>query len=520
MNRIVLVAVGGSGMSAVARLFWKLWFRNVIGIDKHESELTKSLQDMWMTIHIWHAKVEILPTDYVIYSAAAAESVEVQTSLWYIGTNPKKVFPPVTYFQFLGEISKYFFTIAISGTHGKSTTTALAAQALKHVDPDFGLAILWAWVADRDGDNMTFDTAKKDDIYTILQRITNPKQSWVEELMKKYSFVVEACEYKKHFLTLDVDMAVVTNIELDHADVYKDIHEYVETFEAFARKVRRALLVLNDNIYTTRLEVHASCPVIQVSPREYEFKSMLGAHNHLNASLAQAVIEQYLDFRLLNLGVSKNQYEAPDLVVPVVDDVVSRNISAYIQNFAWLRRRGEVLWTNQYGVPIITDYAHHPSELKTTISAVREKYIYESWGQEEKEKDVSDLDPQPPLRGLPSSDVAVIFQPHQARRVVEFRWDFVKTLRTVPRPVIYDIYTAREQVWDIANYDSHADLESSILNDIQTFDQLGEIFAKQCSGVYMTDFDELYTYIQSIESGVILVWSAGDVDRALRKRFT
>lgn len=473
MNRIVLVAVGGSGMSAVARLFWHLWFRDIIGIDQNKSELTDHLVDMGMQIVIWHGQVQILPTDYVIYSAAAAESVEVQTSLSYIGTNPKKVFPPVTYFQFLGELSKYFFTIAISGTHGKSTTTAFAAQAMKHVDPDFGIAILGAWVADRDGANMTFDSAKKDDIYSILKRITDPKQWWVEYLMKKYSFIVEACEYKKHFLTLDVDMAVITNIELDHADVYKDIDEYVETFEAFARKVKRAIVVLEDNIYTPRLVDIAACQVMKITPYTYDFKHMLGVHNHLNASLAQHVIQQYAAYRGL--------------------DISSTDVQEYIQSFTWLRRRGELLGQNKHGVPIISDYAHHPSELKTIISAVKEKY---------------------------GNDITVVFQPHQASRVVEFWGEFVASLTDVISPVIYDIYTAREQVSDIANYNSHTDIESGLLDDLESFDQLGDIFAQACGGVYMTDFDKFYTHIQSIEFGVILVWSAGDIDRELRKRIT
>ena len=137
--------------------------------------------------------------------------------------------------------------------------------------------------------------------------------------MKKYTFVVEACEYKKHFLTLDVDMAVMTNIELDHADVYKDIDEYVETFESFAKKVRRAIVLLEDNIYISKIKTVTACPAITVSPKDYAFKTMLGTHNHLNASLAQSVIEQYAGYKNIEID--------------------STLITTYIQNFTSLRRR-------------------------------------------------------------------------------------------------------------------------------------------------------------------------------------
>jgi len=84
----------------------------------------------------------VQPDDFVIYSGAASESPEVKTSISYIGQNHKKVFPPLSYFQFLGEISKYFETIAIAGTHGKSTTTALTAHALSEHYPAYGLGIV------------------------------------------------------------------------------------------------------------------------------------------------------------------------------------------------------------------------------------------------------------------------------------------------------------------------------------------------------------------------------------------
>ncbi len=465
MSNIVFVGVGWAWMSAIARLFLSLWFSNLVGIDSSESELTKKLWDEWLKVIIGHGQYEVQQRDFVIYSAAAMWSPEVIRSEELSKLNKKIVFPPLSYFEFLWEISKYFSTIAIAWTHGKSTTTALTAKAAKNLDPDFWLWIVWAWLADWEWANLALSNTHRWDIKNIISHIVHPKWPKVEHLMKKYRFYIEACEYNYQFLSLDVDYACITNIELDHADVYGTFENYIKTFETFCGNLRKWVFFFDDvqgrKVLGTALQV----PTTLVEKSTFNFTTLLWNHNHLNASMASAVLNFLLPER-------------------------EQEIQSEIESFTWLWRRGEVLTQNTHWVDIISDYAHHPTELAHILTAVEEKY---EW------------------------PVTLIFQAHQARRVVEFWDEFVWVMQGREHVHLYRLYTAREKIHDLATYDIVSEVVTSAVPDLKDFRELWDFFADYCNATYTEQFTDIVDIIDSVDSWVVLVCSAWDIDRELRQ---
>ncbi|MDR0608145.1 MAG: Mur ligase domain-containing protein, partial [Candidatus Peribacteria bacterium] len=233
---MVLVGAGGAGMSNLVGILRNLGFKNVIGIDGAPSQLTEQLQAQGIQIFS-HNEYQIKAEDTIIYSSATAESVEVQEAKRL----KKEAHLPLLmwdYFEFLGEMSKYFITVGFTGTNGKSSSSAMAIAVAKEVLPDFGIGILGALVPDFAGKGYALNEEKTSDLKHIFESLFSGKHLDYS-LVKKYFFFVEACEYQRHFLTLDLDYAIITNITLDHTDYFKDFADYTSAFETLVKKVKR-----------------------------------------------------------------------------------------------------------------------------------------------------------------------------------------------------------------------------------------------------------------------------------------
>lgn len=333
----------------------------------------------------------------MIYSAAATTSPEVEAAR-SLALNSKHHRLPFLYHQFLGELSKYLYTICVTGTHGKSTTTALLGTTLSETHPRFALGMVGASVTQRQHEHYFLNPHHTQTLQRIVDHIVSPKAPSVTDIMKTLVFVVEADEYNKHFLRYDPDEAIITNVDYDHMDIYPTRDTYQETFSSFAAKVKHHLYVLptaeNESLFS---HLSTYTPVSQTS---FAFTHLLGGHNHANASLAFAAVQQ--------------QWSANDH--PVSNDLLKKTLS----HFKGLRRRAETLGFNHHGVRIISDYGHHPAELKSTLNALRHTY--------------------------PDSRITVVFQPHQARRIIEFRTDFAEALTDIDHLLLYRLYAARENI--------------------------------------------------------------------------
>ncbi|MCX6823101.1 MAG: Mur ligase family protein [candidate division SR1 bacterium] len=465
MRNIVLVGAGGTGMSGVAGILHDLGYTNIIAIDSVESQLTQRLRDKGIKTIIGHGKYKVLRGDIIIYSEATRESVEVLEAR---AVMKAKKMPMIilNYFEFLGEVSKNFISVGITGTNGKSSTTALAIATAKKVLPDFGLGILGALVPDLDNNSYYINPKVKTKIKTIFDFMLNQKRSHelqhdAYKLIKKYYFLVESCEYKRHFLHLDLDYAIITNMELDHTDYYKDFADYTSAFQQFADKVKNTIFIPKGfhNLSNGKWKMENG-KFKEVNIQKISFKKVRGKHNDINGSLVLALLKKIGNFQ-------------------------SFIINPPLLNFKGLRRRMELLGKNKNGANIYSDYGHMASSITVGYKGLKEKF--------------------------PKQKLICIFQPHQIHRIVTGRNDFIASMKGYDEVVIYDIYAARENLLELVK-------EVPELKGIKTLKELGNKFASACGGTYIDTFETITKKINEAKKGeIVVIYSAGDIDFLVRK---
>jgi UDP-N-acetylmuramate--alanine ligase len=337
------VGIGGIGVSAMARMLF-LQGKKVTGSDSNKSEMTDDLEKLGIKIFIGQKAKNIeKDTEVVIYSVAIKEDnseiLEAKKRNLICLSNP----------QALGELSKEMFTVAVSGTHGKTTTTAMIGHILKKagLDPTVivGSKIL--------GENTNFLAGKS-----------------------KY-LVVEACEYKRSFLNLSPSILVITNIEADHLDYYEDLDDIKSAFGELEQKVPKDGFIVRDLDYKKiKTDFNLLTP---------------GKHNILNAQAAIKTAE--------------------------ILDIPQEKAKEYLKDFRGTWRRLEYKGKKDNNI-FYDDYAHHPTEIKASLSALREKY--------------------------PDRELVCVFEPHQQCRLKLFFDDFVEALKLADKVFITPIFITRE----------------------------------------------------------------------------
>ena len=223
--------------------------------------------------------------DVVIYSSATEESEEVQQARRLKAEHHTPLLIR-DYFEFLGEMSKYFRTIAFTGTNGKSSSSAMAIFAAKEVLPEFGIGIVGALVPDFGGESYVIGggenstrvknsqhTDHPGGIFSDLQNMftyifTGKKLNY--DLVKKYYFFLEACEYQRHFLTLDIDNAIITSLELEHTDYFKDWEDYQSAFLELIEKTKGKMYVLS-NLNSEKILNHPKVEVVQQEHFDFQY---------------------------------------------------------------------------------------------------------------------------------------------------------------------------------------------------------------------------------------------------------
>ncbi|MFA7309365.1 MAG: Mur ligase domain-containing protein [Candidatus Paceibacterota bacterium] len=322
-NNIYMVGIGGIGMSALAQLL-RSQGKNVSGSDREESPTTELLTGLGVNIVIGHDGCVIPPdTEVLIYSDAV------------YADNPERMrakdmhIPEMSYFEALGVASKEMRTLAVTGTHGKTTTTAMLAKILSACDKK-PTAIVGSIVRDFPGRTGGSNfLAGRDDL-----------------------LVVEACEYRDHVLKLSPHILVITNIELDHTDYFPDIDALVETFRKAAHAVPADGFIVADpaGTHIARALSGASARIVDYAQESVPALPLIGEFNHMNARAAKAAAraafphlqEEYIDKALLDFKGSWRRFEY----------------------------KGET----PLGALVYDDYAHHPTAISLTIAAAREKF--------------------------------------------------------------------------------------------------------------------------------------------------
>lgn len=395
------LGVGGIGMSALARYFHH-YGKTVAGYDKTSTELTGRLMNEGIQCHFkedvdqlkhllsGYGKNEVL----IVYTPAVP--VDHQEYI-YLKENGYEILKRS---QVLGEITRQFKTIAIGGTHGKTTTTTLVTHLLKSA----GLNCF----SFMGGISRNYDT-------NLLLGETNDQDAYV---------VVEADEYDRSFLTLEPYIAVITSSDADHLDIYGDESHVKESYRLFAEKVKpEGVLIVKKNvdndlrltnkrlIYSLNLNTEYCASNIEVKDAQFHYDiqspveaingvtlGVPGLHNVENAIAAVAVAQQ--------LGVKA--------------DIIREAL----RSFKGVKRRFDYRVRNTDRV-YVDDYAHHPEELKATIGSLRKLY--------------------------PGKKITGIFQPHLFSRTRDFADGFAESLDMLDDCVLLEIYPAREKPIDGVN---------------------------------------------------------------------
>ncbi len=381
-SAVHIIAIGGVMMSAIARLLAARGYR-VSGSDQQPSEYTDALRDEGLTVHIGHAPEQV-PADCALVAISAAipdENPELRGQAARI--------PVMTRADVLGEVVNSRQGVAVAGTHGKTTTSGLTA--------------------------VLFESAGLRPTFLVGSTVTNYRTNcrpgdgpWV---------VIEADEYARAFLALEPQIAVVTNLEPDHPDIYEDFEDLAATFRQFVSQVRPDGLLLLGADCPAALALAPSCParvqrygfaddsdwrILDLQPDgpvRFRLRAPDGSEHRVTTRL---------------FGRHNAQNATAGIAAAVRAGVPVAEACRLVEAFLGTGRRFEQLTSGP--IRVIDDYAHHPTEVRATIAAARQ------------------------LGGR----LRVVYEPHQYARTRELIDDYAGVFDDADETLVCDIHAARE----------------------------------------------------------------------------
>ena len=438
---IYFVGIGGISMSGLAEILLSEGFR-ISGSDRAPSPLTHRLETLGAAIYYGQREENLSNgADLIVYtSAIKPDNPELLAA-------DKLGIPLLTRAQLLGQMMKNYKTpVAVSGTHGKTTTTSMISQILLESGDDPTLSI--GGIYKPIGGNIRVGSSD--------------------------NFVTEACEYTNSFLSFYPRISIILNIEEDHLDFFKDIHDIRNSFHEFARLLPQdgALIIRGDidnieeitsdldcqvitygsssscDYYPTHITYDASgCPSFHLMRRngkEEVFSLRVpGEHNVYNAIAAIALAD----------------------LLHITDDVIARALLHYGGTDRRFEYKGEV-----NGFTIIDDYAHHPTEIRATLSAAQ---------------------------NYPHRTIWCVFQPHTYTRTKAFLHDFADALSLADEIILADIYAAREK--------------NTLGISSRTLQQEIQNIGHRCH--YFASFEEIENFIlkNCTKDDLLITMGAGDI---------
>ncbi len=438
---IHFIGIGGISMSGLAEILLTEGF-SISGSDMKRSALTQLLEEKGATIFFQQAAENLSEDiDLIVYTAAIHEdNPEFAAAI-------RRGIPTLTRAQLLGQIMRNYSTpVAISGTHGKTTTTSMISEILIKGEADPTLSI--GGILRSVGGNI--------------------------RIGKSGCFVTEACEYTNSFLSLFPKIGVILNVEEDHLDFFKDIHEIRRSFHQFASLIPdEGLLIINGEIkgldtitdglhcriitfgsqpdfdysYSGLTYNEMACPSFTLhtpgGDTEKVTLSVPGEHNVLNALAAFALADALLVERKTTISA----------------------LFAFHGTDRRFEYKGQI-----GGVTVIDDYAHHPTEITATLQAAK---------------------------NYPHKTLWCVFQPHTYTRTKAFLEEFAAALSLADKIVLADIYAARES--------DTLGISSQVLQD--KLQKAG----KEC--FYFPSFDEIENFLleNCINGDLLITMGAGDV---------
>lgn len=439
-SHIHFIGIGGISMSGLAEILLSEGYR-VSGSDANNSKIIKRLKSLGADIYINHKGENITGADLIVYTDAISEDNEELVEAI------KKGIPVIDRATFLGAImNNYKNSIAVSGTHGKTTTTSMIATIFNHstLDPTI---LLGGQLADIGGNI---------------------------KIGNREHILTEACEYKGNILKYFPTIAIILNIEEDHLDYFKDINHILDNFIDYSNNIQDGgYLVVNIDDSNSRkvIEKTESNAITFGINNKADYRAEnVSFTSEGYPSFMLNIKGEYLYPVTLNVMGTHNVYNslasiatAHILGIPI--ETIISSIGKYKGTGRRLEFKGSV-----NGIRIIDDYAHHPTEIKASLNA---------------------------LKNLDKGHIWCVFQPHTYSRTKLLLKDFGKAFSGADKVIIPDIYAAREK-------------DSGIIHSTNLVDVLIE------NGVdtqYMSSFESIGKYLlkHAQEDDIVITMGAGNV---------
>jgi len=452
MTRVHFIGIGGSGLSAIARLLKESGYE-VTGSDKAPSQFALDLQNDGVAIYIGHHPRNVTGADWVVRSSAVTDdNPEVEAA-------KRAGIPVYKRHDFLGKLMEDKTGIAVAGTHGKTTTTAMIA-----------------WVLFMLGREPSFIVGGVMNNFKVNARAG-----------KGEPFVIEADEYDRMFLGLKPRIAVVTSLEHDHPDIYPKFEDMVAAFQSFVDLLPPdgTLIVCAEDKNAVSLLSHARRTGRNVLSYSVQGETTINSPHWMQGRSLKPNDRGGFNFTAMtNMGTAAAVSVHVSLQVPgehnvrnalaTLGVVASMGLSVQLaatalDQFTGVGRRFEVRG-ERHGVIVIDDYAHHPTEIKATLAAARARY--------------------------PNRRIWAVWQPHTYSRVQTLFYEFTRAFSDANHVLVTEIYASREPKQNF----SSAEVVSAMPHP---------------SAKFTGSLEETTKYLlKHLRSGdALLVLSAGDADQ-------
>lgn len=388
-RKVYFLGIGGIGMSALARWFKALGYQ-VAGYDKTPSLLTESLAQEGIEI-IFEEKTEGLPANLSSEDSLIVFTPAVPSENILLQYFRKNDFVVLKRAETLGLITQDNFTIAIAGTHGKTTTSSIITHLLIFAQKP---------------------------VTAFIGGITqNYATNFLLSAEPDALVVVEADEYDRSFLTLHPDIAIITATDADHLDIYQNPKAVQASFEMFVQKIKPngKLFLKNALQLSIRNQISVKCFGLQETDYFADNIRIQQGNFLFDTHTPSGIIK---DIRLFVPGYHNILNALAAIAVAETLQIPLNTIKAGIESFKGVKRRFEYILKTEKIIQI-DDYAHHPEEIRAFLTALRMLY--------------------------PEKHITAIFQPHLYSRTRDFADGFAETLALADRVLLLDIYPAREK---------------------------------------------------------------------------
>ena len=434
-KNVYFIGIGGIGMSALARYF-KFKGYAVSGYDKTPSDLTAALQSEGIDVH-YEDRPDLIPTDVeetlVIWTPAIHELGELDLVR-------EKGYRLIKRSRALGEVARGQRCLAVAGTHGKTTTSTLTAHIF--TESGEGCSAFLGGISRNYGTNL---------------------------LMSETPVVVaEADEFDRSFHQLFPEIAVITAIDADHLDIYGDYAHVLESFRVFASQVS-GTLILKEGLPVTAADTKAHILTYHYTSRTADFHPENARPDPLGHFIYDLRYPGGIlrDIRVGAPGWVNAENSIAAAAIALTYGLSPEAVRHAIGTFEGVKRRLEV-HVNTPKVSYVDDYAHHPAELASAISSLRDIF--------------------------PGRKITAIFQPHLYTRTRDFAPDFAKALSAVDKLILLPIYPAREEPIPGVTSDI-------ILSDVTAPEKV------------LVPKEELMDYLEKEPVDVLVTFGAGNIDR-------